>query len=87
MNVSPKFPKNVLRISAPALLILLLAAASATMAAQYLASLPRSLAGTWRITRILPTTNTACWTRQRSFCAIGSQAFRKLIREPQTPNS
>ena len=71
MNDCLKFPKKLLRISAPAL-VLLLAASSAPMAGQYLGSLPRSLAGTWRITRILPTTNTTCWTRQQAQPLIGT---------------
>jgi hypothetical protein len=73
MNVCPKFPKPLLRFTASALL--LLAAASATsgsMSAQYLGSLPRSLAGSWRITRILPTTNTGCWTREQAKPLVGT---------------
>ncbi len=42
------------------------------MAAQYLGSLPRSLAGSWRITRILPTTNSGCWTRQQAQPLVGT---------------
>jgi len=42
------------------------------MSGQYLGSLPRSLAGTWRITRILPTTNTTCWTRQQAQPMLGT---------------
>lgn len=42
------------------------------MAAQYLGSLPRSLAGTWRITRVLPTTNSACWSRQQAQPLLGT---------------
>jgi len=42
------------------------------MAAQYLGSLPRSLAGSWRITRILPTTNTGCWTREQAKPLVGT---------------
>jgi hypothetical protein len=69
MNACPKFPKKSLRITAPALLLML---AAASMAAQYLGSLPRSLAGTWRITRIIPTTNTGCWTRQQAQPLLGT---------------
>jgi hypothetical protein len=72
MKACPKFPKRFLRIPASTLLLLLLAAASASMAAQYLASLPRSLAGTWRITRILPTTNPGCWNRQQAQSLVGT---------------
>jgi hypothetical protein len=50
----------------------MLAAAPASEAAQYLGSLPRSLAGAWRITRILPTTNTTCWTRQQAQPLLGT---------------
>lgn len=52
--------------------ILMLAMASASMAGQYLGSLPRSLAGSWRITRILPTTNSTCWTRQQAQPLLGT---------------
>jgi hypothetical protein len=45
---------------------------SASMAAQYLGSLPRSLAGTWRITRVLPTTNSTCWSRQDAMPLLGT---------------
>jgi len=72
MNVCPKFPKMFLRIPASGLLVLFLAAASASMAAQYLGSLPNSLAGTWRITRVLPTTNSTCWSRQDAQPLVGS---------------
>lgn len=72
MNACPKFPKKFLRIPASVLLLLLLAFASASTAAQYLGSLPRSLAGTWRITRILPTTNSGCWTRQQAQPLLGT---------------
>jgi len=51
---------------------MLLAAATASAPAQYLGSLPRSLAGTWRITRILPTTNSGCWTRRDAEPLVGS---------------
>ncbi len=34
--------------------------------------LPASLRGTWRITRILPTTNTGCWTRDDARSLVGS---------------
>jgi hypothetical protein len=70
MNACPKFLSRFLRLAAPALLLLLLA--SAPTAAQYLGSLPRSLAGTWRITRILPTTNTGCWTPQQAKPLVGT---------------
>jgi len=42
------------------------------MAAQYLGSLPNSLAGTWRITRVLPTTNSTCWSPQDAQPLLGS---------------
>jgi hypothetical protein len=72
MNARPKFPKKFLRIPASALLFLLFAAASVSMAAQYLGSLPGSLAGTWHITRVLPTTNSTCWSRQDALPLVGS---------------
>lgn len=34
--------------------------------------LPRGLQGTWRITRILPTTNTSCWGREQAEPLVGS---------------
>jgi len=34
--------------------------------------LPASLRGSWRIERILPTTNSGCWTRQDAQSLIGS---------------
>ncbi|HEY4358713.1 MAG TPA: hypothetical protein VGN16_23400 [Acidobacteriaceae bacterium] len=34
--------------------------------------LPASLAGSWRITRILPTTNTTCWTADQARTLIGT---------------
>lgn len=34
--------------------------------------LPASLRGTWRITRILPTTNSACWTHEDARSLLGS---------------
>jgi len=70
MNARPKFPKKLLRITAPALLLLLLPGLAAP--AQYLGSLPRSVAGTWRITRVLPTTNSTCWSRQDAMPLLGS---------------
>ena len=72
MPACPKFPKKYLRIPASALLLSMLAVASTAMAAQYLGSLPRSLAGTWRITRILPTTNSSCWNRQQAKLLLGT---------------
>jgi hypothetical protein len=71
-HVCPQFPKKLLRISAPALLLLLLPGTTAPIAAQYLGTLPRSLAGTWRITRVLPTTNSTCWSRQDAQPLLGS---------------
>jgi len=70
MNFCPQFPKRLLRITAPALLLLLLPGTPAP--AQYLGSLPRSLAGTWRITRVLPTTNRPCWSRKDAQPLLGS---------------
>jgi len=70
MNVCPQFPKKLLRITAPALLLLLLPGTTAP--AQYLGSLPRSLAGTWHITRVLPTTNSSCWSRRDAQPLLGS---------------
>ena len=34
--------------------------------------LPGTLAGSWRITRILPTTNVACWAAEQARALIGS---------------
>lgn len=34
--------------------------------------LPASLRGSWRIARILPTTNTGCWTREQAQTLVGS---------------
>lgn len=34
--------------------------------------LPAALRGTWRVTRILPTTNTACWTPEDARSLVGS---------------
>jgi len=70
MNFCHQFPKKLLRITAPALLLLLLPGTTAP--AQYLGSLPRSLAGTWRITRVLPTTNSGCWTRKDAQPLLGT---------------
>jgi hypothetical protein len=72
VNTFPKFPKSFWRISASVLFVLMLVAASATMTGQYLGSLPRSLAGIWRITRVLPTTNTTCWTPQQAQPLLGT---------------
>src|ERR1700734_2273989 len=71
MNACPQFPKKFLRILALALL-LLSAAAPVSTPAQYLGTFPRSLAGTWRITRVLPTTNSGCWTRQQAQPLLGT---------------
>jgi hypothetical protein len=35
-------------------------------------SLPSQLAGTWRITRVLPTKNTACWSDEQARPLVGS---------------
>ncbi len=35
-------------------------------------SLPARLGGTWRITRVLPTTNNTCWGREQAEPLIGS---------------
>src|SRR5579875_1742574 len=35
-------------------------------------SLPARLQGTWRITRVLPTSNTACWGREQAQPLVGS---------------
>ena len=54
------------RACSPAFLPLLLAT---TLAAE---PLPSRLGGTWRITRVLPTTNTACWGRAEAEPLLGS---------------
>ncbi len=33
---------------------------------------PASLRGTWRIARVLPTTNSGCWTREQARSLVGS---------------
>ena len=44
-----------------------------TMAATTSAEpLPSQLAGTWRITRVLPTKNTACWSSEQARPLVGS---------------
>lgn len=60
-----KTPRPSLILSLAALL---LASASALRADP----LPSSLRGTWRIVRILPTTNSGCWTPQQGQPLIGS---------------
>jgi hypothetical protein len=52
-----------------ALAVLFLAAAAAVSSAE---TLPSSLRGTWRIARILPTTNQGCWTREQAGPLVGS---------------
>jgi len=47
---------------------LLLATATSVLAEP----LPASLRGSWRIVRILPTTNTGCWTPQQAASLVGS---------------
>jgi len=36
------------------------------------APLPRPLEGTWRITRVLPTTNRSCWNQEQALPLVGS---------------
>ena len=72
MNGCSKFPKMLLRITVPVFLLLVFASTPASTAAQYLGSLPRSLAGTWRISRVLPTTNSTCWSRRDAMPLLGS---------------
>jgi hypothetical protein len=36
-------------------------------------TLPSGLAGTWRIVRILPTTNTTCWSREQAQPLVGTK--------------
>lgn len=58
--------KTVSRCTAVFLSALLL---STSLAAE---SLPSRLQGTWRITRVLPTSNTACWGREQAEPLVGS---------------
>lgn len=51
-----------------------LAAASCLLAARGGGdTLPSALEGTWRIAKILPTTNTACWSREQAQPLVGSK--------------
>ena len=43
-----------------------------TAAATSAEPLPARLAGTWRISRVLPTSNTACWGKQEAAPLLGS---------------
>ena len=43
------------------------------MAASSGDALPTGLEGTWRIVRVLPTTNTQCWDRQQATPLVGSR--------------
>lgn len=52
--------------------ILLIASLGGVMKAADAEQLPASLRGTWRITRILPTTNSGCWTREDARSLVGS---------------
>jgi hypothetical protein len=54
---------------APLAAALLLAAAATGVLAE---PLPSSLRGTWRIVRILPTTNAGCWTAQQAQPLVGT---------------
>jgi hypothetical protein len=56
------------RSLAPLAAALLLAAAAVAIAEP----LPASLRGTWRIVRILPTTNAGCWTAQQAQPLVGT---------------
>ena len=54
-----------------------MAALSVTVFSSFLSparaeQLPASLRGTWRITRILPTTNSGCWTREKAQSLVGT---------------
>ena len=48
------------------------AISSCTVSTACAEQLPASLRGTWRITRILPTTNSGCWTRQKAQLLVGT---------------
>lgn len=61
LNTSP-LRLAVVSLLAPAFLCLSLAAEP----------LPGRLQGTWRITRVLPTSNTGCWDRQQAEPLVGS---------------
>lgn len=52
--------------------ILLIASFGGVMKAADAEELPASLRGTWRITRILPTTNSGCWTREQARSLVGT---------------
>jgi hypothetical protein len=49
--------------------LLLVALSTASLSAQ---SMPASIVGKWRITRVLPTTNPQCWDRDRAKTLIGT---------------
>ncbi|HEV2577899.1 MAG TPA: hypothetical protein VGU25_11885 [Acidobacteriaceae bacterium] len=48
------------------------AVSSCTVSTARAEQLPASLRGTWRITRILPTTNSGCWTREQAQSLVGT---------------
>src|SRR5579875_284389 len=48
------------------------AISSCTVVMAHAEQLPASLRGTWRITRILPTTNSGCWTREQGQSLVGT---------------
>jgi hypothetical protein len=43
-----------------------------TVSVAWAEQLPASLRGTWRITRILPTTNSGCWTPEQAQSLVGT---------------
>lgn len=51
---------------------LLIASFAGTLQTAGAEQLPASLRGTWRITRILPTTNSGCWTSEQGESLVGS---------------
>ena len=57
------FNKTLLKLAAVLPLV------AATLSAE---PLPLRLGGAWRITRVLPTTNTACWDKQQAQPLLGS---------------
>ncbi len=52
--------------------VLSLGLAAVSVSAGQAEPLPQRLAGTWRITRVLPTNNTACWGKDQAAPLVGT---------------
>lgn len=63
------FTRNVLQTIRYTALMGVLPIVAASVSAE---PLPGRLGGTWRIIRVLPTTNTACWGREQAQPLLGS---------------